>query len=61
MKRHFNAQGEGLFRNPECGGENWHSFSLTHIPSNVTCKRCKKTQAFKNALAEQKLKDGDKE
>ena len=60
MKKHSNAQRGGLFGNPECGEKNWYSFSLTHIPNNVTCKRCKKTEAFKKALSEQKLKDGDK-
>ena len=60
MKKHFNAQGEGLYRfgYPECGEKYWYSF--TTIPSEVTCERCKKTQVFKKSLTEQMGKDGDK-
>ena len=51
MKIHFDAQGKG--RNgipgyPECGES--YNIDATTDPSKVTCERCRKTKAYKEAL-----------
>ena len=59
MKKHFNAQGHGSYASgwAECGQP---TLRTTTICDDVTCERCKKTQAFKKAFIEQQGRDGDK-
>lgn len=69
---HFDAQGKGMYAGSnmaECGEtlgrhrlnmrriiKKWKPLELTTNPADVTCKRCKKTKAYKEAVEkEEKL------